>query len=70
MALFFMSSLSFANAITFDSPGCFEYAIDAAYAEQDHYGGDGSDMVDNANWYYSLCEEAGGVDNILDPIFL
>lgn len=69
MALFFMSSVSFANATAFFSQKCIDYAILAMDAEEAAYGElNDADWGDGAMWYYNACEAAGG--NIGDPVFL
>ena len=55
---------------TSESRACFDWAIEQAYAEQDHYGGSSEDLVDAANWYYGACEESGGPGGISTPVFL
>lgn len=47
---------------------CAEYAINAADAEEAHYGSmSASDWDDAALWYYDACEDANG--DIEDPVF-
>jgi len=49
---------------------CGSYARAAASAEMEYYDGSIWEWIDNVGYYFSLCNEAGGEDNILDPIFL
>ncbi|MDB4025727.1 hypothetical protein N9438_04140 [Flavobacteriaceae bacterium] len=52
--------------------GCRDYAVAAADAEEDAYGefGCSEEYFDTAMWYYDLCNDSGGADAMLEPVFL
>lgn len=55
------------STIIFD---CGSYARAAASAEMEYYDGSIWEWIDNVGYYFSVCNEAGGEDNMLGPIFL
>lgn len=71
---FIMVSLSMsANSLTKtqDYISCEEYAANAADAEEDAYGEMCAyDWINAALDYYDMCEDAGGADAMLEPVFL
>lgn len=70
MTLVFMSSISFASSEV-QSKGCYDYALNSAAQEAWHYNDLSTDFF-NASIisYFSDCINAGGSDNMLDPVFL
>jgi len=70
MALLLVSSVGFARInAQYPTVDCVEYGINAANAEEDHYG-----LMSTSEWlhvaadYVAACNDAGG--NIDDPVFL
>lgn len=69
VAILFVTSL--ASAVTIKDNECADYAHDAAFAEADFYGDYTLSELEDAAWdYFFACNDAGGADNMLDPIFL
>jgi len=69
MIFFLMSSTSFA----FKGISCNLWAFGAATAEEDTLHGGNMDLKEfneAMNYYQSICNEAGGSENIGDPVFL
>lgn len=70
MLTFLLSSSLFATTIMVES--CSDYAEAGVIAEEDAYGAINNiyEYRRTYGYYYSLCREAGGADNMLDPVCL
>ncbi len=64
-----MITLFLSSAYSMKVAGCYDYAIDAAHAEADYYGGyDYNEWEEAAYFYLEACRDAGG--NIGSPVFM
>jgi len=75
LILVMMATMNFGYALnnpdTEIGPGCLQYAIDSTAAEEEAYGSMSESERRLAIFSYEWdCEEAGGADHIMTPVFM
>ncbi len=51
--------------------GCIQYSAASTVAEEDFYGMMGeAERMETLMDYYDMCVQAGGAENMLEPVFL